>query len=99
VQHAFLRKFSSSVLALAALGIGVVAPSAHAATFTVNSANDADDGLCDAVHCSLREAINRANTAAGQDTINFSIAGTAPHTIQPTTALPTITDKVNIEAI
>ncbi|MCZ6867086.1 MAG: CSLREA domain-containing protein [Chloroflexi bacterium] len=32
----------------------------HAATITVNSTNDVDDGTCDATHCSLREAINAA---------------------------------------
>jgi len=30
---------------------------AQAATYTVNSANDVNDGVCNATHCSLREAI------------------------------------------
>ena len=66
-------------------------------TFTVNSANDADDGTCDATHCSLREAINTANAHAGADTIAFNISGEGPHTIQPTSALPDITDPVVID--
>ena len=74
--------------------------------FTVNSADDVDDGTCDATHCSLREAIDAANANAGTDTIAFAIpaatdpgcnAGTGVCTIQPTSALPTITDPVVID--
>ncbi|NIM48127.1 MAG: CSLREA domain-containing protein, partial [Gemmatimonadales bacterium] len=61
----------------------------QAATFTVNSANDADDGACDATHCSLREAINAASATPGGGLIAFAIPGTGPHTIQPNSALPT----------
>jgi CSLREA domain-containing protein len=39
----------------------VAAQDAPAAAFTVNSANDVNDGACNATHCSLREAINAAN--------------------------------------
>ena len=70
-------------------------PSGLVSTFVVNSANDADDGTCDATHCSMREAINTAN--AGADTIAFNISGEGPHTIQPTSVLPTITDPVVID--
>src|SRR5439155_25597498 len=56
---------------------------------------DANDGVCDASHCSLREAINAANALGGTDTIAFSIP--APHTIQPTSGLPTVTDPVIID--
>jgi CSLREA domain-containing protein len=59
----------------------------QAATFTVNSADDVDDGTCDATHCSLREAINAASGTGGL--IAFAISGTGPHTIQPNSALPT----------
>jgi CSLREA domain-containing protein len=45
---------------------------AEASTFIVNTADDTDDGACDAAHCSLREAINAANANAGPDTISFS---------------------------
>ncbi len=81
------------------IGSGTVVPTAQAAatTFTVNSANDADDATCDATHCSLREAINAANANSGTDTIAFNIPGVGPHTIQPTSALPTITDPVVID--
>ncbi len=70
---------------------------AASTTFTVNSSDDVNDGTCDATHCSLREAINAANVNPGTDTIAFDISGAGPHTIQPTSALPTITDPVVID--
>jgi CSLREA domain-containing protein len=77
-------------------------------TFTVNTTNDVDDTVCNAAHCSLREAINAANaTPATRDLIVFSIPGapadvpagstTARHQITVLTALPTITDPVIID--
>jgi CSLREA domain-containing protein len=74
-----------------------VALTAPLATFTVNTNDDVDDGTCDATHCSLREAINAANANPGMDEIDFAIPGTGPHTIQPTSDLPTITDPVVID--
>jgi uncharacterized repeat protein (TIGR01451 family)/CSLREA domain-containing protein len=67
--------------------------------FTVNSADDVNDGACDAAHCSLREAINAANgnTAGSKDSIHFAITGTAPFTIAPTSELPTITQPLIID--
>jgi CSLREA domain-containing protein len=54
-----------------------VEPTALAApmTFVVNTAADADDGLCStaASGCTLREAINAANANSGPDSINFNI--------------------------
>ena len=70
---------------------------ARRAAFTVNSFDNADDGVCDASHCSLREAINTANALAGSDTIAFNIPGPAPHSIQPTSYLPTATDPAAID--
>jgi CSLREA domain-containing protein len=46
---------------------------AWAATLTVNSGNDVDDGVCNATHCSLREAINAANASSSADTIAFNL--------------------------
>jgi CSLREA domain-containing protein len=68
-----------------------------ATTFTVNSANDADDGTCDAAHCSLREAINASNGNAGTDTIAFNIPGAGVQTITPISQLPVITDPSVID--
>ena len=56
-----------------------------------------NDFACDAAHCSLREAINAANTQPGTDLIAFSIPGSGTHTIPAGTALPEITDAVLID--
>jgi len=71
-------------------------PTTYAATFTVNSHDDVDDGTCDVTHCSLREAINAANANPGADSISFSI-GTGYGWVDPTSALPTITGPVTID--
>jgi len=60
-------------------------------TLTVNTPDDLDDGTCSMTHCSLREAINQANTLTGTVTIKFNIGGGGAQTIQPTSALPEIT--------
>jgi CSLREA domain-containing protein len=71
---------------------------AWAATFTVNTTDDVNDGICGATHCGLREAINAANANAGMDTIAFNIPGAGPHTIQPGSGgLPEIADPVIID--
>ncbi|MGI9542869.1 MAG: Ig-like domain-containing protein [Cyclobacteriaceae bacterium] len=46
---------------------------------------------------SLRQAILDANANGGTDNIFFNIPGAGPHTIQPTSALPTVTDPVVID--
>jgi hypothetical protein len=46
---------------------------------------------------SLRAAIVCSNTEPGVQTIDFAIPGAGPHTIQPPTALPAITDAVVID--
>jgi len=61
-----------------------------AATFTVTNTNDSGAG-------SLRQAILDANANVGTDTIDFNIPGAGPHTIQPVSVLPTITDPVIID--
>ncbi len=69
-------------------------------TFVVNATADTDDGTCNALNCTLREAINAANAhvnAATPDAIHFNIPGAGPHTVQPTTALPAITNAVIID--
>ncbi|MGA9349284.1 MAG: CSLREA domain-containing protein [Anaerolineae bacterium] len=65
----------------------------------VNTTSDTDDGTCNAVHCSLREAINAANTHAGLDAITFNIPTGDPRcdasgvcTIQPASLLPFLTN-------
>ena len=80
------------------LGALLLVPAAwtSAATFTVNSAADTDDGICNAANCTLREAINAANASPGADTIRFSI-GSGSRTIALASALPAITDPVTID--
>lgn len=73
------------------------------ATITVNSTADNEDNDGE---CTLREAITASNddtesgdadgeciAGAGTDTIEFDIAGSGVHTIQPGSALPAITDS------
>jgi CSLREA domain-containing protein len=67
-----------------------------AQTFTVNKADDHDDGVCDSGDCTLREAINAANANAGADTIIFAI-GSGVQTIALSTDLPIIADPVSID--
>lgn len=73
----------------------------QASTFTVNTSDDVNDGTCDGTHCSLREAINAANSNVGPDEIDFAlIPATDPGcsaisgvcTIQPSAALPSLDD-------
>lgn len=42
--------------------------------FMVNRNNDVDDGTCNAVHCSLREAISAANAVPGTGTVEITFA-------------------------
>jgi hypothetical protein len=62
----------------------------EAASFIVTNTNDSGPG-------SLRQAILDTNANPGTDTIAFNIPGAGPHTIQPASALPTITDPVVID--
>ena len=57
---------------------------------TVTNTNNSGAG-------SLRDAIICANNSPGTDTIDFNIPGTGPHTIQPLSDLPWITDPVIID--
>jgi CSLREA domain-containing protein len=75
-------------------------PATHAATtFTVNSLADTPDaapgnGTCATAGgvCTLRAAIEEANSLSGDDTINFSLTGT----INLTGALPVLSSNVTI---
>jgi CSLREA domain-containing protein len=70
---------------------------APAATITVNTTSDgASDCQTPGADCTLRGAIQLANTSPGADQINFNIPGSAPHKIQPLTELPVITQTLNI---
>ncbi len=59
-------------------------------TYVVNATDDTNDGTCDAIHCSLREAMAKSETDGVNSHIHFNISGTAPFIIQPDTFLPQI---------
>lgn len=91
--------WSTVACGMVAFAIAVMGQSAVAATFTVNVADDSTDGVCDASHCSLREAIAASNVAAGADLVQFSIPGTGPHQINVLTELPVITQALTIDGL
>lgn len=71
------------------------------AVFTVDTSTD-DKGSCGFDgNCSLYEAISAANSTpndpAGPDVIEFAIPGGGPHTIQPATGFPNLSDPVVID--
>jgi uncharacterized repeat protein (TIGR01451 family) len=70
-----------------------MAAPAWVTTFTVNSTSDSN--FCGGI-CTLRGAINDANSNPGADTINFNIPGFGLQTIAPGGALPDITGPVDI---
>jgi len=61
---------------------------AYVPRFTVTNTNDTGMG-------SLRWAIAQANATSGPDTIDFNITG-GPHSIQPPTSLPPLTDASGV---
>ncbi len=83
-----------AVLLLAIVGIFAFPPPAEASIFVVNTTDDLDDGQCDVSHCSLREAINAANTNSGPDLIHFDLPGSggSTNTINLDSQLPALTD-------
>lgn len=87
------RSLGLSLLLLFGL-LALAAPNTHAAphaVYTVTTTNDTNDGVCDAAHCSLREAINAANGSGASGVINFNIIGFPPFVLQPSSPLPWIT--------
>ena len=72
-----------------------------APSWVVNTEADVTDAAgCTLSHCSLREAIERANAIPGRDTITFDIpdaTDTAPHLITPTRPFDPLTEPVIID--
>lgn len=73
--------------------------------YVVTSVSDAPDaipgdGICATATgaCTLRAAIQEANSTPGPQTIEFNIPGPGPHTIQPASPLPAISQAVVIDA-
>jgi len=96
MQNLSLKNWFVSTLILeACLSLLFWQPVAAQNIFTVANIDDAGPG-------SLRQAIIDANatpnaSATLPDRIEFSIAGSGPHLIQPLAALPTMTDPVIID--
>ncbi|MBN1438793.1 MAG: CSLREA domain-containing protein [Anaerolineales bacterium] len=88
------RAMASCFLFFCSLLLGSCVPPS---TLTVNSDNDADDGSCNSAHCSLREAINKANTLSGTITIAFNVGGGGVQTIRPSSFLPDIFTSIVID--
>ena len=80
---------SSSLTYWAVAANGTLAP------LIVNATDDIDDGSCDTIHCSLREAILAANDREGPDMVVFDtlvFQPVEPGVIELTTMLPGIGD-------
>jgi hypothetical protein len=106
-----ITKNNHFLKAIAALAVSTIAAGsmmaysatpAHAAsqTFTVNTEGNAiGTGGCNAIQCTLNEALLEANANPGKDTINFNIPGSSStvKVISPTFELPEITDPVLID--
>ena len=83
-KHVCTRAAITLLVSVFIIIIACHLPATHAAaTFTVNSLLDTPDatpgnGTCADANgaCTLRAAIQEANSLAGDDTINFSTAGT-----------------------
>lgn len=75
----------------------ITGQASHFSTFAIMSSQIIVSNTNDSGPGSLREAIGTANSTAGPDTISFNIPG-GPYTIQPLSALPTITESVIIDA-
>ena len=88
--------FSATGGLLLVLAVGIFSPPfasrSEGATFIVNSTADTNDGTCNSSNCTLREAINAANTTPGADIISFKVGGT----ILLTDTLPLITDAAGV---
>lgn len=84
-------------LLTATLSLALASGLSAQTTFTVNTTDDVDDGTCDGVHCSLREAITAANNTLDGAVIGFNIPGPVPHTIQPTSPLPAIENDIVLD--
>ena len=57
--HSIRRHSAMIVLAVLIVLCGAALSPSRAATFIVNSPADTDDGICDGVNCTLREAPDR----------------------------------------
>lgn len=90
------------VSVISGLALAFSAGSASAAvpmTYLVNSADNTDDGACDASNCTLREAMLAANANPGADNITFAGAYSIFLVGGIGLPLPEITESVNINTV
>jgi CSLREA domain-containing protein len=100
-QRGFPRTLDSPYIANATNGdgsdIGAFEADApqSAATLVVTTTEDHDDGACGFIDCTLREAINAANSLAGDNTVTFapSVSGT----VQLASLLPDVSTNVTLQ--
>lgn len=98
-QHDTLFETNSRFFRRWSLGLTVfvffsLSGSALAATYNVTKILDTNDGSCDPIDCSLREAIGSANATGDDDTITFDQAVFAtPQTITLTGSALNITNN------
>jgi CSLREA domain-containing protein len=100
-----------SVLLLVSATAQAAPVSTQAAPTTTIVVTTVSDAIANDGHCSLREAIQTANTnsalggcaagttSSGGDTIEFAIPGNGPHTIRLKSALPEITGQLRINGL
>lgn len=88
--------YRSIFIAAALLGIQPSGTSGQA-TFTVNATDDVDDGACNESHCSLREALLAAALEADGAIISFDVPGLGPHTIRPSSPLPSLDGSTTLD--
>lgn len=90
-------RVGAATLGLALVLVVLVPHAARAAVFTVNAVDDTSDGVCDAGHCSLREAITAAAQTVGGDEIDFELPGDPPFTIAVGSQLPSLAAGVTVD--
>ncbi|MCB1037565.1 MAG: hypothetical protein KDD47_27280, partial [Acidobacteria bacterium] len=84
------RRTRSWPAAAVLVATALIGGPASAATFTVDQTGDSGSG-------SLRQAILDANGTTALDTIEFDIPGGGPFVIQPSSALPAVSQPVVID--
>ena len=94
--RAALIAIAGSALAFLAVPalVGPNTETVRAGGLVVTLAGDPVPDGCNPGDCSLREALL---ATTGGETISFNIPGAGPHVIQPTTALPGLSDSVSID--
>ena len=106
----YVTGVASMVATAQSVFIGTVDESGYAQVFTfqrrdppfiVNTTSDSNDGTCSVAHCSLREAINAANSDGNDSIIGFdsTIFGAAngPLTIQLSSVLPSLDSNILLQ--